>query len=130
MENLLQGIPHVIVGMDDIHISRKDDNDHLSNLEAVVKRLSAAGLRLRHEKCFFMVPEVTYCGYVINGSAIKPVAAKVEAIQDDPSTQKCFSAACISGNAELLSPFPSRHSNSPGTTTQAAKTRDDMVLED
>lgn len=29
-----------------------------------------------------MVPEVTYCGYVNNGSGIKPVAAKVEAIQD------------------------------------------------
>lgn len=85
MENLLQGIPHVIIRMDDIHISGKDDNDHLSNLEAVLKRLSAAGLRLRHEKCFFMVPEVTYCGYVINGSAIKPVAAKVEAIQDAPA---------------------------------------------
>lgn len=85
MENLLQDIPHVIVRMDDIHISGKDDNDHLSNLEAVLKRLSAAGLRLRHEKCFFMVPEVTYCGYVINGSAIKPVAAKVEAIQDAPA---------------------------------------------
>lgn len=84
-ENLLQGIPHVIIRMDDIHISGKDDNDHLSNLEAVLKRLSAAGLRLRHEKCFFMVPEVTYCGYVINGSAIKPVAAKVEVIQDAPA---------------------------------------------
>ena len=31
-----------------------------------------------------MVPEVTYCGYVINGRGIKPVEAKVEAIQNAP----------------------------------------------
>ena len=78
MENLLQCIPRVIVRMDDILISGKDHYDHLANLEAVLKKLSAAGLRLRRQKCYFMVPEVTYCGYVINGSGIKPVEAKVE----------------------------------------------------
>ncbi|PFX11106.1 Retrovirus-related Pol polyprotein from transposon 17.6 [Stylophora pistillata] len=85
MENLLQGIPQVIVRMDDILISGKDDNDHMAKLEAVLKKLSTAGLRLRREKCFFMVPEVTYSGYVINGRGIKPVAAKVEAIQNAPA---------------------------------------------
>ena len=85
IENLLQGIPHFIVLMDDILISGKDNNDHLANLEAVLTKLSAAGLRLRHRKCFFMVLEVTYCGYIINGSSIKPVAAKVEAIQNAPA---------------------------------------------
>ena len=85
MENLLQGIPHVIVRIDDILVSGKDDTDHLKNLKAVLDKLSTAGLRLRLEKCFFMVPEVTYCGYVINGEGIKPVAAKVEAIQNAPT---------------------------------------------
>ena len=42
MENLLQGIPHVIVRMDDILISGKDDNNHIANLEAVLKKLSEA----------------------------------------------------------------------------------------
>ena len=84
MENLLQGIPNVIVRMDDILISGKDDDHHMPNLEAVLKKLSEAGLRLRKEKCFFMVPEVTYCGYVINGHGIKPVEAKVDAIQNAP----------------------------------------------
>ena len=84
MENLLQGIPNVIVRMDDIPISGKDDDHHMANLEAVLKKLSEAGLRLPKEKCFFMVPEVTYCGYVINGRGIKPVEAKVDAIQNAP----------------------------------------------
>ena len=37
MENPLQGIPQVIVRMDDILISGKDGNNHIANLEACQK---------------------------------------------------------------------------------------------
>ena len=84
MENLLQGIPHVVVRVDDILVSGKDDPDHLANLKMVLSRLSTAGLKLRLAKCLFMQPEVTYCGYVINGDGIQPVAAKVDAIKNAP----------------------------------------------
>ena len=84
MENLLQGIPHVVVRVDDILVSGKDDPDHLANLEAVLSRLSTAELKLRLAKCLFMQPEVTYCGYVISGDGIQPVAAKVDAIRNAP----------------------------------------------
>ncbi len=84
MENLLQGIPHVVVRVDDILLSGKNDTDHLANLEAVLSRLSDAGLRLRLAKCLLMQPQVTYCGYVINGDGIQPVAAKVDAIKNAP----------------------------------------------
>lgn len=73
--------------MDDILVSGKHDDDHLASLEVVLKKLSEAGLRLRKEKCFFVVPEVTYCGYVINGGGIKPVEAKVEAIKNAPAPE-------------------------------------------
>jgi len=62
MENLLQGIPHVVLKVDDILVSCKDDPDHLVNLEAVLSQLFTAGLKLRLAKCLFMQPEVTYCG--------------------------------------------------------------------
>ena len=84
MENLLQGIPHVVVRVDDIFVSGKDDPDHPANLEAVLSRLSKAGLKLRLAKCLFMQPEVTYCGYVISGDGIQPVAAIVDAIKNAP----------------------------------------------
>lgn len=85
IENLLKGIDHVVVRMDDILISGKDDSEHLNNLDAVLTKLCSAGLRLRLGKCLFMQPEVTYCGYVINGTGVKPVADKVEAIQNAPT---------------------------------------------
>ena len=87
MENLLHGIPCVIVRVDDILVGGKDDVDHLSNLDAVLTTLSAAGLRLKKSKCEFMVTQVTYCGYRISGSGVEPVKDKVEAIQKAPEPQ-------------------------------------------
>ena len=45
MENLLQGIPFVVVRVDDILVSGSNDEEHLANLEEVLKRLSEHGLR-------------------------------------------------------------------------------------
>ena len=64
MENLLQGIPHVVVRVDNILVSGKDDPDQIANLEMILSRLSTAGLKLKLEKFSFMRPEVTYYGYV------------------------------------------------------------------
>ena len=84
MENLLQGIPHVVVRIDEILVSGKDELNHLANLEKVLSRLSSAGLRLTLDKCLFMQSSVTYCGYVITGDGIQPMAAKVGAIKNAP----------------------------------------------
>ena len=84
IEDLLQGIPHVVVRVDDILVSGKDDPDHLANLEAVLGWLSTAGLKLRLAKCLLTQPEVKYCGYVISGDGIQPVVAKADAIKNAP----------------------------------------------
>ena len=84
MENLLQGIRQVVLRIDDILVSGKDDPVNLAYLERVLNRISTAGLKLRLDKCLFMQPTVTYCGYVITGDGIQPVAAKVDAINNAP----------------------------------------------
>ena len=70
--------------IDDILITGKDDQDHLTNLNMVLKKLAKAGLKLRKEKCAFMQNEVTYCGFVINGTGIQPMAKEVEEIKNAP----------------------------------------------
>nr|XP_061834657.1 uncharacterized protein K02A2.6-like [Nerophis lumbriciformis] len=84
MDGLLQGLPQVVVRVDDILVTGKDDASHLKNLGEVLERIAAAGLRLRRQKCVFMAPEVVYLGYKINCNGIHPVADKVEAIVNAP----------------------------------------------
>uniref|UniRef100_H2ZVA1 Gypsy retrotransposon integrase-like protein 1 n=1 Tax=Latimeria chalumnae TaxID=7897 RepID=H2ZVA1_LATCH len=86
MEGLLQGISHVEVRIDDILIIGKDDTEHLKSLEAVLQKLSTAGLRLRLDKCCFLAPEMVYLGYKINEKGVHPVADKQAPVPRD-STQ-------------------------------------------
>ena len=84
MENLLQDIPFVIVRMDDILISGKDDDDHLLNLAEVLKRIMEAGLRLNLEKCLFFQDEVVYCGRKVNKDGIQIESEKIRAVAEAP----------------------------------------------
>ena len=51
MESLMQGLPHVVVYLDDILATGSTDQEHLLTLERVLARLDKAGARLKREKC-------------------------------------------------------------------------------
>ena len=87
MEHLLKEIPGVVVRIDDILITGKDEKAHLGTLELVLRRLEELGLRLRQNKCFFMKPEVQYLGYKINQGGMQSLADKVAAIDKAPAPQ-------------------------------------------
>ena len=44
MENVLQGLPHTVVYIDDILVTGRNEEEHISNLNQVLKRLQEAGL--------------------------------------------------------------------------------------
>ena len=85
MEQLLQGIPHVTVYIDDILIHSETEAEHLKSLEEVFKRLAKAELKVKKQKCKFMVPSVPYLGYVINSEGLHPLPEKIEAICQAPT---------------------------------------------
>ena len=53
MEGLLHGVPNVVVYLDDILITGKDEAEHMSVLSQVLHRLDQAGLRAQQSKCNF-----------------------------------------------------------------------------
>lgn len=82
MENVLQGLSHTVAYLDDILITCKDNVTHLKNLKEVLSWLEKAGLKLRKDKCLFMVPAVTYLGHKLNAECVHPVQDKFKAIQE------------------------------------------------
>ena len=85
MDSLLQGIPQTCVYLDDILITGTTVEEHLKNLDEVLCRLQAAGLRLKSSKCLFMAPSVEYLGHVIDAAGLHPTKAKVKAITEAPA---------------------------------------------
>ena len=82
MEGLLQGIPYVSIYLDDILITGTSDEEHLTNLDKVLNRLEEAGLRLKCNKCTFMLPSVEYLGHKISAEGLQPTGEKVQAVNE------------------------------------------------
>ncbi|KAL5506337.1 hypothetical protein EMCRGX_G007955 [Ephydatia muelleri] len=87
MESLLAGIPNVSVYIDDLLVSGSMEEEHLHTLEAVLDRLSNAGMKLKLSKCFFLLPSVEYLGHVISAEGIRPSSEKTRAISNAPAPQ-------------------------------------------
>ena len=85
MEHLFQGIPGVVVYLDDIQITGKDEASHLKALEEVLKRLSDAGLRVKRDKYLFVVSSVVFLGHKVDSKGLHPLQDKIKAIEAAPT---------------------------------------------
>ena len=84
MDTLLKGMKHVTAYIDDIVVTGATEEEHTANLNEVLSRLEAAGLRLKREKCRFLMPQVEYLGHLIGKEGLRPNPSKVKAILDAP----------------------------------------------
>ena len=85
IENILQGVKHVCVYLDDILVTGTTEEEHLQNLDQVLSKLENAGIRLKRNKCAFMLPAVEYLGHRISAEGLQPTQKKVQAIHDAPA---------------------------------------------
>ena len=84
MDTILQGLDGVICYIDDILVTGATPEEHLKNLEAVLKRLQEHGIRLKLEKCKFMQASVEYLGYRIDAEGLHATDEKLQAITAAP----------------------------------------------
>eukprot|EP00117_Sycon_ciliatum_P022254 scpid40727/ scgid6197/ Uncharacterized protein K02A2.6 len=84
IEQVLQGIPGVVVYFDDILICGCSAQEHDQRLGEVLKRFAAAGLRLGRDKCMLRRSEVSYLGFIVSEAGLKPDGSKIDAIVNAP----------------------------------------------
>ena len=75
MDIILQGLDHVTSIQDDILITGKDDEEHVTNLNLVLNRPDSYELRLQLNKCKFIQK---------SAEGISPTEDKIEAIRQAP----------------------------------------------
>ena len=85
IEGIPRGISKVAVYIDDVLITGDSEQEHLQNLEAVLSRLEEEGLRLKKEKCEFMLPKIEYLGHVISAEGLHQAKDKIRAILEAPA---------------------------------------------
>ena len=84
MEGILRGIPYVSVYIYDILITGKTNEEHLKTLDTVLTKLEDEGMRLKRNKCAFLLPKVEYLGHTITAEGLHPDDTKVHAISEAP----------------------------------------------
>ena len=72
IEQILQGIPHVICFQDDILISSYTVSEQLSTLEKVFDRLQKYNVHLNTERCKYLETKVEFLGHMIDEHGIHP----------------------------------------------------------
>ena len=87
MEVVLAGLARegCLVYIHDILVIGKTWDEHLANLEKVMDRFRAAGLRLKPKKCKFTLPEVEYLGHVVSADGVRTDPKKTVAVRDFPT---------------------------------------------
>ena len=105
MEGIHQGISGVSVYINDILVTGKTEQDHLRNLEKVVRYLNKAGLRLKRAKCAFIHSSVEYLGHRISAEGIQSTQDKVRAIAEAPAPNNVSQLRSLLGVVKYYAKF-------------------------
>ncbi|GBN18772.1 Transposon Ty3-G Gag-Pol polyprotein [Araneus ventricosus] len=76
IEDLLKGIPGVLLYFDDVLIFAATEEQLCNHLRLVLERLSKSGIRANKNKCIFKTKAVEFLGFVIDASGIHPSDSK------------------------------------------------------
>ena len=82
MGNLLKGIKGCLVFIDDIIIFSDTWEQHQRILDEVFRRVRAAGLKIKRDKCQFAQESVKFLGHIVSVRGTEPDSSKVEAVRD------------------------------------------------
>ena len=90
IDQTIADIPGVMCYLDDLVVTGKSDEEHLSNLQKTLDRLRMAGFHLKMKKCKFFQSEIQYLGHVIDKDRIRHLPEKLRAIVEmpNPTNQK------------------------------------------
>lgn len=92
MNTVLQGLQGFHCNIDDMIIMGKTTEEHLSNLEEVLRRLDRYGMRANVQKNEFLKDIIEFCGNVIDSERLRKTTERVSAVLNDPMPKKHFRA--------------------------------------
>ena len=74
MDDILAGIPHVFIYLDDVLVASPIVAEHKKDVKWVMEVLEKQGLVINGEKCQFHMSQVGFLGHLVDKSGIRPLA--------------------------------------------------------
>ena len=85
MNQVLDNCSFAMTYLDDIIIFSEMEEEHLSHIEEIFRRLEAADLKMKRSKCDFFKKHIHYLGHLISADGIRPLKDKLDTIRDMPA---------------------------------------------
>ena len=91
--------------LDDIIVFSSSFSEHMKRLESVFKRLEAAGLKLKPNKCHILQDEVKYLGHLVSKDGIKTDPSKIGCLKNWPRPESVHEVRRFFGFASFYRRF-------------------------
>lgn len=105
VSKVLDGLHGVVCQMDDIVVFGSSREEHDHRLEAVLVKLSKAGITLNKNKCEFARREVKFLGQIVGAQGVEMDTSKLEAIQKMPEPHDISALRRFMGMVNQLGKF-------------------------
>ena len=84
IDQVTEGLEGTVCYLDDLLVTADSAEQLVERLDKVLQRLKDNGLRLKKSKCVFDANEVTYLGWKITPTELRPLEEKIEAVTEAP----------------------------------------------
>ena len=85
MNKVLDNCSFAMMYLDDIIIFSNSEEEHLSHIEEIFRRLEAEDLKMKRSKCDFFKKHIHYLGHLILADGVRPLKDKLDTIRDMPA---------------------------------------------
>lgn len=104
-DQIVAGIPHTAVFLDDILVSGSNAEEHHKNLEEVFTRIKEFGFKCKLSKCEFFKDEIEYLGYLISKKGRRTNPKRITAIAEMPAPRNVKEVEVFMGKINYYSKF-------------------------
>lgn len=111
----------VLVYLDDILIHGEDEENVLTNMEVVFKRLKDVGMTINLQKCTFMATSIKYLGHIVGEGTLRPDPEKVNILSCISTPKRLKDVRSIHGYFSWYRAYISKFSEKAESLTSMLK---------
>ena len=100
----------VLIYLDDLLVSSKNFDEHISHLQQIFDRLRAVNLKLHPKKCRFALESVKYLGHIINSQGLSADPARCVVLKDWPTPKNVKDVKAFLGSSGYYRRYIPRYS--------------------
>ena len=92
----------IIMYLDDIIVATTDEEEHLKDLEKVLRLHRHAGIKLKAKKTFLFQKSVSYLGFRVSEEGIRMQSEYVDRIVNWPNPRRPSNSKVVSGLSIII----------------------------